>query len=119
MCFFIAIILIAELIIAIALVNIILKTSKQVCVINNQLIEITPLIKECFTVTRNSLSKLNTIVEKILSGIKKKKSQFTIKLILTSLMYACLVLFKKKYKNAAIIFQTLVIVKDYFDELKD
>lgn len=115
---FILIILIAELIIAISLINCIVKFNSKICILNEDIRLFRPILSDGFKKMRSSIEILQNSIGKILIAVNKKKRQFTTKLVLTAFMYASLVLFKRKYKNAALIFQALVIVKDYIDKLE-
>lgn len=114
---FIATIFIAELIIASALVSFIVRADKKVCEINNSVTVSKPILEENLKVFKKSVISLQNTVESFFTFIRKKREQFTMKIIVTLVMYASLIFFRGRFKKAAAVFQTLVLVKDYWDEL--
>lgn len=114
---FIATIFIAELIIALALVLVIVSADKKVCELNNKLTSFRPILEDGLKTLKEVVSNLQDSIETFFGFIRKKRQQFTMKIIIAIVMYGSLFFFKGKYKKAASIFQLIVLVKDYWDEL--
>lgn len=114
---FIATIFIAELIIASALIGWILKADKFARNFNSKVDSFKPVLKEHLKSFKDSVYNLQNTVETFFNFIKKKRDQFIKKIFITIVMYGSLIFFKGRFKKAAAVFQTLVLVKDLFDEL--
>lgn len=116
MYFFITIIFIAELIIAGALIFFIVKADNAVLNLNNQVQSFKPLLYK-------TLGELKGIVANFVSGVqnsckfvKKKRRQYLSKVVMAMVTYAVLFFFKGRFKKAAVLFQSLVFLKDMWDE---
>ena len=114
---FIATIFIAELIIASALINLILKADKRVIQLNKDVLKIRPAVEDLLKAFKDAVYNLQNTVESFFTFVKKKRDQFLTKLVISIVMYASLIFFKGRFKKAAAVFQTLVLLKDYWDEL--
>lgn len=113
---FIATIFIAELIIAATLINFILKADRKVCELNNKVTELKPYIEDWLKSFKDVVYNLQNTVSSFFAFVKRKRDQFLTKLIISIVIYASLIFFKGRFKKAAAIFQTLVLLKDYWDE---
>ena len=91
---FIAIIFIAELIIALQLIILILKADKKVCDINECVLAFNPLAKTCMQYVRCVTAQFNSGVVKGIAFIKKHRQKLIVKTIMTVSIYAILFLFK-------------------------
>lgn len=114
---FIATIFIAELIIAATFIFMIVKADRKVRELDNRVIEFKPVLKDYLKGFKKAVINFQNNVESFFSFIRKKRNQFTSKIIITVVMYAFLIFFKGRFKKAAAVFQTLVLLKDYWDEL--
>ena len=92
----IAIVFIAELIIAFQLITLIKKADRKVCDINACVKEFNPLAQTYMQYVRCLTTSATSSVQKILKFIEKQKSQFLIKTVVTFSLYAGLVIFKLK-----------------------
>ena len=91
---FIAIIFIAELIIALQLIVLIMKADKKVCDINECVSTFNPLAKTCMQYVRCITTQFNSGVAKGVAFIKKYKQRLIMKTVITVSIYAVLFLFK-------------------------
>lgn len=92
----IAIVFIAELIIAFQLIALIKKADRKVCDINACVKEFNPLAQTCMQYVRCVTTNATLSVQKILKFIDRQKSQFLIKTIITISLYTGLIIFKLK-----------------------
>lgn len=79
--FFIAIVLIAEIIITCQIVSFILKIDSKVCRLNEQIIAITPKIESGFTNIRIILNKILLAVNKFEQKLYTQKEKFKYKFL--------------------------------------
>lgn len=114
---FIATIFIAELIIAGSLIIFLIKLDRKVREMNNRVIIFKPILKGHLKVFKKAVYNLQNTFESFFTFIKKKRQQFITKIIIAVVMYASLIFFRGKFKKTATVFQTLVLLKDYWDEL--
>lgn len=117
MCLFIAIIFIAELIIAGNIINGILKAVRKIRAINNRVNELKPEIHNAIVQTRECVSCLKTGVNAVISFVKRKHQEVMRRITRTILIYLILILIKNKYKKLATFCQYAVLAKDYWDGL--
>ncbi len=113
---FIATIFIAELIIAGSLIIFIVKTDRKVRELNNRVIVFKPVLEGYLKAFKKAVYNLQNTFEAFFTFIKKKRQQFLTKVIIAVVMYASLIFFRGRFKKAAAVFQTLVLLKDYWDE---
>ena len=100
---FIATIFIAELIIAVTIINFIAKLDNKVCELNCCVEAFNPLAKICLQYTRCLATNFRTNFDKFIKFIKNKRKQFINKLLILIGIYVVLFLFRaksKKYTNA-------------------
>lgn len=113
---FIATIFIAELIIAGSLIMFIVKTDRKVRELNNRVIIFKPVLKSYLKTFKKVVFNLQNTFLSFFSFLRKKRQQFITKVIIAVVMYASLIFFRGRFKKAAAVFQTLVLLKDYWDE---
>ena len=112
---FIAIILIAELIIATNLVCLIIKADKKVLALSDKLTDVRPKIKDGLKSPKDAVAKLVEGVHKLSCYAEKKKQQYTMSIIKTVLIYALLIMLKGKSKKCLSAMQLAVVLKDCWD----
>ena len=114
---FIGIIFIAELIIAGTLINWILKIDKKAKDFTVQWIKTEKdsikLIKEF----KGILVSAQGIMDKTVDFVKNKKKQFRRKLINLVIIYTILIVFKMKFKRAAMLLQYFIIASDLWKSI--
>ncbi len=114
---FIAIIFIAELIIAGNIINGILRAARKIRALNSRVKELKPEIHNAIVQTRECVSCLQTGVNAAITFVKRKHQEVMRRITRTILIYLMLILIKNKYKKLATICQYAVLAKDYWDGL--
>ena len=114
---FIAIIFIAELIIAHWLISNIVKLGKQVQYYNACVKTFNQLLQTCIQYVRCLVSSFKNSSEKAITYIKKKREQFIYKIIMVIAIYSLLILFKVKTNKAKKIVRLVGAIKDLALEL--
>lgn len=114
---FIAIIFIAELIIAVSLINGIIRADRSVCALNNKIIQSKPEIQKILKQARECVSCLQESVNSVITFVKQKRQQVINRAIKTVLIYFILLTMKSRYKKLATVCQYAVLAKDYWDGL--
>lgn len=109
---FIAIIFIAELIIACTVINYIVKADRAVCKYNECIKVFNPLVLTCMQYARCLVSAFNNSFEKFVVFIKKKQEQVVYKTILIIVIYTFLFLFKMKADKASKIYRLIGAIRD-------
>ncbi len=109
---FIAIIFIAELIIALQLILLITKLDKRVCDINECVKTFNPLAKTCMEYIRCLTSQFCTKVSKSIEFVKKQREKIIMKTIITVSIYSLLFIFKFKKIKAKKINKLLGAIRD-------
>lgn len=117
MYFFIAIIFIAELIIASNIISCILKADKYVCKLNERVQECHPQIEQCIFCIKDCISCAKTCIEATVSFLKCKQQEFKNRIIKTLLVYVILLLIEKKFKKISPAVKYIVFAKDYWDSI--
>lgn len=117
MYFFIAIVFIAELIIAGYIISILRITDKKVLEFNEQVITNKALAQKNIRDFRNILKSANGIMDKIVGFVKKKHSELKKKIINLALIYLALILFKTRFKRAALILQYILLMRDLWKNI--
>ena len=108
----IAVIFIAELIIALQLILLIVNADKKVCYYNECLMAFNPLAKTCLQYIRCLSASFNNKVLKTIEFIKKQHEKIVFKTISTFAIYIMLVLFKIKKIKAKKISSLLGAIRD-------
>lgn len=114
---FIAIIFIAELIIALQIILWIIKADSQVLHINACVMAFKPLVQTFLQYMRCKISSLNKCVGDVLAFIRKKQQQFVSKTVIMVAVYSILFLFKFKAKKASKIYRMISVIRDLAMEL--
>lgn len=109
---FIAIIFIAELIIAITIINYIVKADKLVCRYNSYVEAFNPLCETCLQYIRCVVTNVNQSFEKVFVFIRKKREQVFYKFIIMFALYLFLILFKIKKTNFSKIYKLIGAIRD-------
>lgn len=109
---FIAIIFIAELIIAIQLILLITRLDKKVCDINECVTAFNPLVKTCMEYVRCLTSQFCTKVAKSIEFVKKQREKLIVKTIISISIYSLLFIFKFKKVKAKRINKLLGAIRD-------
>lgn len=114
---FIAIVFIAELIIALNLVLWIVKADKKVLWINSCVTVFNPLAKTALQYAGYKVSEINKSFKNIFEFIKKKREQVVFKTVLMISIYLMLIIFKIKTKKASKIYKLISVMRDLALEL--
>lgn len=108
----IAVIFIAELIIALQLILLIEKADKKVCDLNECVAAFNPLAKTCLEYVRCLSSVFNKNVIKSIEFIKKQHYKMIIKTISAVAIYGMLVFFKIRRVKAKKIYNLIGAIRD-------
>jgi len=114
---FIAIVFIAELIIALNLISLIVKADRKVRYYNECVDAFNPLAETALQYARCKVSEFNKSFGHVFEFIKKKKEQVIFKTIFMIAIYAMLILFKIKMKKASKIYKLISAMRDLALEL--
>lgn len=114
---FIAIIFIAELIIALNLVALIVKADKKVREYNVCVNAFNPLAEIALKYARCKVSEFNKSFGCVFEFIKKKKEQVIFKTVFMVSIYVLLIVFKIKMKKASKIYKLISVMRDLAIEL--
>ncbi len=109
---FIATIFIAELIIAVTVINFIAKVDNKVCELNCCVEAFNPLAKICLQYTRCLATNFRANFDKVIKFIKHKKEQLFNKLIILIGIYIVLFLFRAKFKKYAKAYHIAGLIQD-------
>lgn len=112
---FIAIIFIAELIIAFSLIYFIVKADKKVCLLTDTVIQSRGDIKSVLNNINTVIKGLKDKINAAIHFLVKKKQDYTMNIIKNILLYSLLFILKGKYKKAASICNIIVMAKDWYD----
>ena len=91
--FFIAIVLIAEIVITFHIISFILKIDKKVCELNEQIVALTTTIEDTLTSARISLNKVLLALNKFEQKLQSKTEEFKfniLKSVITTVLYLLL-----------------------------
>ena len=116
MYFFIAVILIAELIIAANLICLIKKLDEKVLMFSETITESKPKLKDGLNAAKDAVAKLVEGVHALCKFAEKKKQEYTISIVRTVLIYALLFLLKGKSKKCLSAMQLAMVLKDCWDK---
>lgn len=109
---FIAIIFIAELIIACTVINFIVKADRKVRRYNACVETFNPLPQTCLQYSRCLISTFNRSFENFFVFIKKKQEQIVFKTIVIIAIYSMLFLFKIKADKASKFYKLAGVIRD-------
>lgn len=113
---FIAIILIAEFIIASTVICHIRKLDRKVCELCDEITLAKPVLQNGLTVFSGATSKLVKSVEDIINFAKIKREQYIISMTKNLLIYFLLFMLKGKSKKYVSAVQLAVTLKDCWDK---
>lgn len=113
----IAIVFIAELIIALNLILWIVKADKKVRYYNQCVDAFNPLVETALQYARCKVTEFNKSFECVFEFFKKKKEQVIFKTVFMISIYAMLILFKIKMKKASKIYKLIAVMRDLALEL--
>lgn len=112
---FIAVIFIAELIIAVSLVVLIIKADKKVLQINSEVTQIKPKLRKGLEDFKDIIHMLKDKQILLFDLIRRKRNQYVMNIVKSILFYVLLFLLKGKCKKAASICNGILLVKDIWD----
>lgn len=112
----IAIVLIAELIIATTIICQINKLDKKVLMLSDKIIGIRPDIKKSLDGFKDAVAKLVIGVHSLCKYAELKKQQYTISIIKNILLYALLFTLKGKSRKCVSAVQFAAALKDCWDK---
>lgn len=113
---FIAIILIAELIIATNVICLIQKLDKKVVNLSNQVVEARPKLDSALLCLKESVSKFVTGVHNLCVYAEKRTHKYITMVIQNVLMYALLYFLKGRSKRCVSALQLAFSLKDGWDK---
>lgn len=113
----IAIVFIAELIIALNLILLIVKADKKVCYYNQCVSVFKPLAETALQYARYKVSEFNKSFGCVFEFVKKKKEQIIFKTVFMISIYALLIVFKIRMKKASKIYKLISVMRDLALEL--
>ena len=114
---FIAIVFIAELIIACTLINFIVKIDRQVRCYNCCVSALNPLLETGMKYVRALISNFKNSFENLIVFVNKKQEQILYKTIAIVAIYSMLLLFKIKRVNVSKIYKLADTIQDIVLEL--
>ena len=114
---FIAIIFIAELIIALQIILLILKADKKVCDFNDCIKEFNPLAQTCMQYVRCLSNVFSDNVSKVINFIKKQREKIIFKTITSVAIYSLLLFFRFKKIKMKRIHKLFGAIRDIALEL--
>ncbi len=114
---FIAIIFIAELIVAGFILYWIIKADKYVKSLDIKVAKFSPKLIESIQNTRYAVCSIQTAIDKILAFIKRKKIEFWRRVVNLIVIYLILNILKTKFKKAATYCEYAVFLKDCWDSI--
>lgn len=109
---FIAIVFIAELIIALNLIMLIVKADKKVREINDCVTVFNPLAETFMQYVRCLVKSFNSSFTDVIEFFKKKKEQVIFKTVVMIAIYALLIVFKLKTHKASKIYRLISAIRD-------
>lgn len=109
---FIAIVFIAELIIALNLIMLIVKADKKVREINDCVTVFNPLAETFMQYVRCLVKSFNSSFTDVIEFFKKKKEQVIFKTVVMIAIYALLIVFKLKTHKASKIYRLISVIRD-------
>lgn len=109
---FIAIVFIAELIIALNLIMLIVKADRKVREINDCVTVFNPLAETFMQYVRCLVKSFNSSFIDVIEFFKKKKEQVIFKTVVMIAIYALLIVFKIKTHKASKIYRLISVIRD-------
>lgn len=114
---FIAIIFIAELIVAGFVLYWIIRADKAVKNLDNQVAQYSPCVVASLKNVRIGVGLVQDSIEKVLVFINRKRHEFRQRIINLVLIYAILLVLRVKFKKAAAICQYAMLLKEFWDSV--
>lgn|SRR5574344_1621833 len=115
---FIITVFIAELIITLTLITTMVRADKKVVEINTMVLTGKNSVAVILSELKTTITNLKMSVNSLIELVKKKRREYTFKLVQSVILYALMIFCKGKYKKAAIIFQLIVAISDYMQDSK-
>ena len=109
---FIAIIFIAELIIAVTIINYIVKADRTVLKLNQCVTAFNPLAKTCMQYSRCLVSAFSRSFSGFVAYVEKKREQIIFKTILIVAIYSLLFIFKIKSDKVSKFYRLAGAIRD-------
>ncbi len=113
----IAIVFIAELIIALNIILLIVKADRKVCEFNVCVEAFKPLAQTVLQYARCLVRSFNCSFDKVLAFFKKKKEQVIFKTVVMISIYVILIVFKIRTKKVSKIYKLISAMRDLALEL--
>lgn len=113
--FFIAIVLIAEIVITFHIISFILKIDKKVCELNEQIVALTPTIEDTLTSARISLNKVLLALNKFEQKLQSKTEEFKFNILKSVITTALYLLLNTSGKKVLSTIEFAFSLKDIMD----
>lgn len=113
----ITIVFIAELIIALNLINLLIKADRAIMHFNACIEVFNPLAKTCMQYARCLVLNFSTATEKLFKFIRKKQQQVVSNTLIIATIYLFLIVFKIKTKKVSKIYKLIGSIRDIAMEL--
>jgi len=114
--FFIAIVLIAEIVITFHIVSFIIKIDKKVCELNEQIVALTPTIEDTLTSARISLNKVLLALNKFEQKLQSKTEEFKFNILKSVITTALYLLLNTSGKKVLSTIELAFSLKDIMDK---
>ncbi|MBR1618342.1 hypothetical protein IJ674_00440 [bacterium] len=114
--FFIAIVLIAEIVITFHIISFILKIDKKVCELNEQIVALTPTIEDTLTSARISLNKVLLALNKFEQKLQSKTEEFKFNILKSVITTALYLLLNTSGKKVLSTIELAFSLKDVMDK---
>ena len=114
--FFIAIVLIAEIVITFHIISFILKIDKKVCELNEQIVALTPTIEDTLTSARISLNKVLLALNKFEQKLQLKTEEFKFNILKSVITTALYLLLNTSGKKVLSTIELAFSLKDIMDK---
>ncbi len=114
--FFIAIVLIAEIVITFHIISFILKIDKKVCELNEEIVALTPTIEDTLTSARISLNKVLLALNKFEQKLQSKTEEFKFNILKSVITTALYLLLNTSGKKVLSTIELAFSLKDVMDK---
>ena len=114
--FFIAIVLIAEIVITFHIISFILKIDKKVCELNEEIVALTPTIEDTLTSARISLNKVLLALNKFEQKLQSKTEEFKFNILRSVITTALYLLLNTSGKKVLSTIELAFSLKDVMDK---
>jgi len=116
MVLFITTVFIAELIIAGALLNFIIKADRQVLAANQAIVDFRPTLETGLREAYNIVRNLKQTLHYIFCLIERKKKQYIFKIVSAVCLYCVLFFWKGKYRKIAAFLQLAMLLNGFVEK---